>query len=139
MADAGGGTGFQELMGYRLTDWREDLAILELALGERHLNRSGVIHGGVLMSLLDTACGYAGCFCPEPGRVRRAMTLSLTANFVAQVKGGILTAVGRKRPGGGRIFFCDGEISDEGHTVVAVGVATFRYRQGSEHMSGVAS
>ncbi len=137
-ADAAG-NGFQELMGYRLTNWREDLAILELPLGAQHLNRSGVIHGGVLMSLLDTACGYAGCFCPQPGRVRRAMTLSLTTNFVAQVKGGILTASGRKRPGGGRIFFCDGEIRDESGTAVAVGVATFRYRQGSEHISGVAS
>ena len=137
-ADADGAS-FQELMGYRLVEWRQDLAILELRLDLQHLNRSGVIHGGVLMSLVDTACGYAGCFCPQPGRVRRAVTLSLTTNFLAQVKGGTLKTTGRKRSGGGRIFFCDGEISDESGTVVAVGVATFRYRQGSEDILGVAS
>jgi len=65
-------SGYQQLMGYRLVEWREGLAIAELAVGPQHLNISGVLHGGVLMSLLDTVCGYAGCFSAEPGPTRRA-------------------------------------------------------------------
>src|SRR5207302_7524014 len=64
--------GFNVLIGYRLAEWRDDFARLELALEAKHLNRSGVVHGGVLATMLDVALGYTGIFIAEPGRVRRA-------------------------------------------------------------------
>ena len=87
-------SGFQALLGYRIVEWSKGLAVAELAVGPQHLNRNGFLHGGVLTALIDTVCGYAGCYCAVPGRVRRAMTLSLTTNFTAQVDGG----VARNRP-----------------------------------------
>jgi uncharacterized protein (TIGR00369 family) len=122
-------SGYQQLMGYRLVEWREGLAIAELAVGPQHLNISGVLHGGVLMSLLDTVCGYAGCFNAEPGRSRRAITLSLTTSFTAPVTTGVVRAVGRVRFAGRRTFFCDAEVFDQNDTVVAIGQGTFQYRR----------
>lgn len=130
-------SGFQELIGYRIVEWSEGLAIVELVVGPQHLNRSGVLHGGVLTTLIDTVCGYAGCYCAVPGRVRRAVTLSLTTNFTGQVGGGLLTAIGRKQTGGQRIFYCSGEVFDADGALVAVGQGTFRYRSGSETETGV--
>ena len=130
-------SGFQALIGYRIVEWSEGLAVAELAVGPRHLNRSGVLHGGVLTTLIDTVCGYAGCYCPVPGRVRRAVTLSLTTNFTGQVGEGVLKAIGRKQTGGRRIFYCSGEIFDGNGALVAVGQGTFRYRSGSESETGV--
>lgn len=130
-------SGFQALIGYRIVEWSDSLAIVELAVGPQHLNRSEVLHGGVLTTLIDTVCGYAGCYCPVPGRVRRAVTLSLTTNFTGQVGDGLLRAVGRKQTGGRRIFYCSGEVFGADGALVAVGQGTFRYRSGSETETGV--
>jgi uncharacterized protein (TIGR00369 family) len=130
-------SGFQALIGYRIVQWSEGLAIVELSIGPQHLNRSGVLHGGVLTTLIDTVCGYAGCYCAVPGRVRRAVTLSLTTNFTGQVGDGVLKAVGRKQTGGRRIFYCAGEVFDADGALVAMGQGTFRYRSGSESETGV--
>ncbi len=122
-------SGYQKLMGYRLVHWSEGLAVAELAVGTQHLNRDGVLHGGVLMSLVDTVCGYAGCFSTEPSRRRRALTLSLTTSFTAPVTGGVLKAIGRVRFGGSRTFFSDAEVLDQKDNVVAIGQGTFQYRR----------
>ena len=51
---------FNNALGIRLSDWSDGRCSVELDVIGDHLNRSGVVHGGVLMTLLDVACGYAG-------------------------------------------------------------------------------
>src|SRR5260221_4862344 len=118
--------GFNVLLGYRLAEWREDFARLELVLEPKHLNRSGVVHGGVLATMLDVTLGYAGVFTAEPGRVRRAVTLSMTTSFLGQAKTGVLSCLARRRGGGKTIFMATGEVLDEGGKLVALGEGTFR-------------
>ena len=55
--DPAAATGFRRLLGYRTAEWREGHAVLEMDLDERHMNRAGVLHGGALATLIDTACG----------------------------------------------------------------------------------
>ena len=119
--------GFNVLLGYRLAEWREDFARLELVLEPKHLNRSGVVHGGVLATMLDVTLGYAGVFTAEPGRVRRAVTLSMTTSFLGQAKSGVLSCLARRRGGGKTIFRASGEIVDEASNLIAIGEGTFRY------------
>ncbi len=130
-------SGFQEMLGYHLTEWSEDRAVLTLAVDRRHCNRAGVVHGGVLATLIDTSCGFAATFCPHPGRVRRVVTLQLTTSFTGQARHGTLRAIGRKKGGGSRIVFCASEVFDESGTLIAMGEGTFRYRTGSESPEGV--
>ena len=121
--------GFADLVGYALTDWREDYAELSLTVEEKHLNRSGVLHGGVLTTLIDTVCGYAGIYCAEPGQTRRAFTLSLNTQFIGSVElGSRLTAIGCRSGGGQRIFFSSAEIRDQDGRLVGRGDAVYRYR-----------
>ncbi|PCF96105.1 phenylacetic acid degradation-related protein [Vreelandella nigrificans] len=124
--------GFHDLLGYRLVSLHENEAVIELVLESRHLNRSGVVHGGVLMSLLDIVMADAGLQCPDPERVRRALTLSLTTTFTGQCSGGVIRAIGVKRAGGRRIFNSSGEIRDQQGQLLAMGEGTFRLRSGSE-------
>ena len=119
--------GFNVLLGYRLAEWRDDFARLELVLEPKHLNRSGVVHGGVLATMLDVALGYAGVFSAEPGRLRRAVTLSLTTSFLGQAKSGVLNCVARRRGGGKTILMATGEVLDDSGTAIALGEGTFRY------------
>src|SRR5260370_31814157 len=58
--------GFNVLLGYRLAEWREDFARLELVLEPKHLNRSGVVHGGVLATMLDVTLRHAGGHTAKP-------------------------------------------------------------------------
>ena len=120
--------GFNVLLGYRLAEWRTDFARLELTtLEPKHLNRSGVVHGGVLATMLDVALGYSGVFSEEPGRIRRCVTLTLTTSFLGQAKSGLLNCVARRRGGGKTIFMATGEVLDESGNAIALGEGTFRY------------
>ena len=89
--------GFHSLLGYSQASWEENEAVIELELQARHLNLGGVIHGGVLTSLLDIAMAQAGTHCPYPGRMRKAITLSLTTTFTGQCSSGVIRVTGRKR------------------------------------------
>lgn len=125
-------SGFSELLGYRLTAWREDYAEVALQLGPQHLNVSGMPHGGVLATLIDTACGFAGCYCAVPGHRRRAMTLSLDTHFIGRARPDARLTTFARRIGGGRsTFFAQAEVRDEAGTLIATGGGAFRYRGNS--------
>ena len=123
-------SGYARLIGYRLTRWEPDYAEIVLELGPQHQNRGHVAHGGVLATLIDTACGFAGCWAP-PGQSRAAVTLSLTTSFLAPAVSGRLTATARKTGGGRGVFFATCEIRDGDGTLVARGEGVFRYRNSS--------
>ena len=136
-SDLGLERGFNSLIGFDLVEWRSDLAVLELLLASKHLNRSGVIHGGLLATMIDAACGYAGCYCDTPGNVRMAVTLSLTTSYLGSTSSGLLRCTANKRGGGRRIFSATAEVLTGDGAMIALGQSTYRYRSGSESHAGV--
>lgn len=128
--------GFQKLLGYRLVRWEKDVAEIELEATGDHTNRSGLLHGGVHATLLDSAAGLAGVFCDVPGNVIRATTLSFSVQFIAAGKAGMLRAIGRRRGGGSRIFFAAAEILDAEGRLLATGEGSYRYIPGFEPPAG---
>ena len=120
---------FADLIGYRLTAWRADEAEITLEVDARHTNRNGLLHGGVLATVIDAACGFAGCHEAPPGQGRRALTLSLNTQYLGPVPAGMrLTATGRRSGGGRKIFFSTCEVRDTDGRLVATGSGTFKYR-----------
>ena len=129
---------FRDLVGYGPISWREFHVELALDLDVRHRNRSGIAHGGVIATLLDAAGGFAGCWCPNPGNIRRASTLSLNSQFVSPARiGHRIVATGKARLGGKSIFFATMEIVDDEGKLVATGEGVYKYRPGSETSEGV--
>ena len=120
--------GFYDVLGCRQVHWEEGKAVLELELRQHHLNLAGVIHGGVLSSLLDIACAQAGLYCPHPEQARRAVTLSLTTTFTGQASSGVIQIIGTLRSQGRRIFNSSGEVLDSDGRLLAMGEGTFRIR-----------
>ena len=124
--------GFADLVGYELSEWKEGFAALTLTVADKHMNRSGVMHGGVLTTLLDTVCGYAGTYTPDPAKPRRAFTLALTTQFISTTRPGArLTATARKAGGGRQIYFSTGEVRDDTGTLIGRGDGTYKYRSDS--------
>ncbi len=118
-------SGFHEVMGHRVVRWQRGHATLEMEVLPKHLNRSGVIHGGVLSTLIDAVCGFAGV---DPDDRRGVITLSLSVNFLGQVDSGKLRVEGRRRGGGHRIYFATGEVYDQDDNLIAMGEGSFRLR-----------
>lgn len=127
---------FHGLLGIEMQHWEEGLARLVCTPGPQHANRSGIVHGGVMLSLIDQAAAYAGLWCSVPGNIRRAVTLDLDCRFTGQVAQGRLVAEGRVVTRGRNIFFCRTEVFDAAGTLVAFGASTHRWRAGSETAEG---
>lgn len=132
------GSGLQEMLGYRLVEWQNERAVVEIDVASQHCNRAGILHGGVLATLLDTASGYACCYCPVPGNIRRCLTLSLTTQFMGQAGNGDIVRVEAHRQGGGRkIIFTTATAYNGKGEIIASATGTFRYHRGSEDAAGV--
>lgn len=50
---------FVRSLGIELVEGWQGRAVCRVAIGERHLNFNGVVHGGLVFSLADSALGYA--------------------------------------------------------------------------------
>ena len=129
---------FHAHLGVWVAEWRDGYARLVCDTVPHHANRSGIVHGGVLLSMIDQAAAFAGLFCPDPARVRRAVTLDLDCRFTGQARIGLrLSAEGRVMTAGRNVFFARTEVFDEAGTLVAFGASTHRYRAGSGDPGGV--
>lgn len=116
-----------ESIGARITAWSAGEVELALPLTPAMLNRSAVVHGGTICTLLDAATGYSGLYADAGETPRHAVTLSLTTNFLANGVGAMLTARGVVERRGKSIFFARGEVWLDGALLVATGVATMKY------------
>ena len=118
---------FGHHIGYNLTDWTEGQATVSLSIGDCHLNRAGIMHGGVLATLIDTACGYAIIHNPDPSKTRKAVTLSLSTQFTSAANvGDHLKAVGVLKGGGKHIKFLSCEVHNQAGQLVGQGEAVMK-------------
>jgi uncharacterized protein (TIGR00369 family) len=128
---------FNRHLNIRIVAWREGEVTVELTVADFMRNRHGLVHGGVIATLIDAAAGYAGNYCPHPGRQRLSATIALTTSFLAPGRDGKLIAKARVRGGGRSIFASDVEVTDEAGQILAIGQASCRYMKGSETPEGV--
>jgi uncharacterized protein (TIGR00369 family) len=116
-----------ESIGVTIIDWRDDYVELALPVLPTMLNRSGVVHGGTICTLLDAATGYSGLYAPPGEAPLHAVTLSLTSNFLNNGVGKLLTAKGFVDRRGRSIYFSRAEVWLDEELLVATGVATMKY------------
>ena len=117
---------FLTMIGLTLVRWEPGLAEFDLLVDHRHTNRQGVLQGGLLATMLDAACGYAGLQSGSGNGDGQAITLSLMVNYLARVDGGRLRAVGEVTGGGQRIYFSNGTVQAGDGTVVATAQGSFK-------------
>ena len=130
--------GFMSAMGARLTLWELDRAVIEMDVGDIHLNAIDVVHGGVIAALLDTAGAHAGMYCTVPGNIRQAMTVSMSVNLMGNVSSGRLIADARKRGGGKTVYVSSCDVHDGDGNLLATGEVVCRYGRGSHLPEGIA-
>jgi uncharacterized protein (TIGR00369 family) len=116
-----------EFLGVSLTKWSDGYAEMRLPLTPVLLNRTGVVQGGVICTLLDAAAGYAGLYAPPGGDRVHSATLSLTSNFLSNGVGSFLTGKGTVEKKGHKIYFSRAEVWLDDELLVATGIGTFKY------------
>lgn len=94
---------------------------LELQVEDEHTNLYGIVHGGVLMTLADTACG-AACLAKN----KKVVTIDLGMDFMHSVPLTTrLIAKGTVLHDGRRTMTCESEIRDAAGKLYAKGHGTF--------------
>lgn len=97
--------------------------VLKLDAGRHHLNAIGIVHGGVLSSLLDNAMGLATMLArPDENTV----TSNLNVNFVAPLQVGELRVTAEIVHETRRSITCTGRVMDAEGKLGSLALATFR-------------
>lgn len=116
------GAPYPNLIGMRLSAMDFDSCRIELELGERHLQPFGIIHGGVLATLIDTATFWAG-FLRLPDDCG-LVNVDLKLNYLKAVSRGHLRAEGRCLRPGRQISYTEASVYDEAGELIAHGTST---------------
>lgn len=119
-------TGTQTLIGYVVDISDPAHGRCYLDLGPQHLNRHGVMHGGIAAVLLDNACGMTGSLSVDPCGMNPFLTISLTTQFLAAGLPGRVTATGTVKGGGRSLFYIDAELVHQDGTVIATSTGVFK-------------
>lgn len=101
-----------QLLGFRLVEAEPGHAVFEVTPAEQHYNPIGVVHGGLAMTLLDSAMG-----CCVQTRMPAGVaytTLEAKTNLVRAItlSTGRLRAIGRLIHLGKRLATADGRLED---------------------------
>ena len=111
------GTAFYRWAGIELVEASPGHAEVALEAGPEHVNLQGLIHGGMLATLADTAMGLAVRTVLESGR--RHVTVQLSMEFLAPGKQGRIVARGRTVKVGRQLGFAEADVVDGRGQVLA--------------------
>lgn len=125
-----------EFLGVRMLDWQPDRCSFGLDIEPRHLNRTRSLHGGVIATLLDAACGYSGLYSADPDTSQNAVTIMLNISYMSKVDAGHITVTGRVTGSGHRIYFASAELRHESGKLVATAQGTFKRASSGGARSG---
>ena len=130
------GGDFHDQLGIETLEWRDGFARIALTLTSQHLNRSNILHGGVLLTMMDEVGAMAGVWCSVPGNQRSSVTVDLSAHFTGQSRDGRIFGTGEMVSRGRSIYFTRTEITDAAGKILAYGTSAHKWRRGSETLEG---
>jgi uncharacterized protein (TIGR00369 family) len=100
-------------------------AVVSLELAPHMLNNHGAGHGGVVMTLLDSAMAHAAL--SRVDYAREVVTVDMQVVFMRPTAGR-LVATGRAVGGGRSLCFCEASINDADGNLAVRAMGSFRYR-----------
>ncbi len=113
-----------ELMGFRGVEAERGRAVFEMEPGPEHYNPIGSVHGGIALTLLDSAMGCAVHTTLDAGV--RYTTLEVKTNFVRPITAdtGLIRCEGTVLHRGSRIATAEGKLTDGAGRLLAHGTTT---------------
>jgi len=120
----------------RVTAVGWDSATVELDIERNHLQPFGIVHGGVIATLIDTATFWAGfgSLAPDAGLVN----VDLKLNYLQAVSSGRLVASGKAVRLGRTLSYTEATVTGPDGALVAHGTSTLMTLPGKGLTLGVA-
>ena len=113
---------YPKLIGMQLTSLEFDRCRVDLELRGDHMQPFGIVHGGVLATLIDTATFWAGFLrLPQDAGL---VNVDLKLNYVKAVARGKLRVEGECLRAGRQISYTVASVFDESGELVAHGTST---------------
>lgn len=135
LLDSVRGAPYPHLIGMTIASLEFDRCRIELEIGERHMQPFGIVHGGILATLIDTATFWAGFMrLPEDAGL---VNVDLKLNYLKSVTRGRLRAEGRCLRAGRQISYAEAGVYDENDELLAHGTSTLMALPGKGLKVGV--
>ncbi|HEY0915784.1 MAG TPA: PaaI family thioesterase [Solimonas sp.] len=116
------GAAFPKHIAFRLAQIDFDSCRIDLDVLPQHFQPFGIVHGGVLATLIDTATFWAG-FMRLPADAG-LVNVDLKLNYLKPAMGGLLKAEGRCIRPGRQISYTEAYVRDEKGELLAHGTST---------------
>jgi uncharacterized protein (TIGR00369 family) len=111
-----GRQGFMRTLGASLESVEPGTVTITCAFDEGMTQQHGLMHGGVLASLADVACGYAA-LTMMPAE-KEVLTVEFKINFLKPARTDAVLAVGQVVQAGRTLTVCEGTVFDATRTRV---------------------
>jgi len=114
---------YARLVGIELGEMRSGEANLHLDIRDELKQNQGVVHGGAVASLIDTAAAFAVVTRLESGE--HVTTTDLTIHYLRPITSGRITATARIVRGGRRLLVISVEVTNSQQVLVATAVTGY--------------
>jgi uncharacterized protein (TIGR00369 family) len=114
---------FPRLLGIEIDSIENGTARLSVEVTEKLLQLAGVMHGGAIATLIDTAVAMAIVSVSEPHA--KFTTVELKVNYLRPLKEGRIVAEARLIQNGRRIVVADCDVFDAQGKLAAKGLLTY--------------
>lgn len=113
---------YYRLLGMEVLELGEGRSKLRIKVRQDHHNLYGILHGGVIASLLDSTCTIALASLLRAGET--AVTVDQRINYISNLSQGEIYGEGRAIHRGRNTGVSQGEVRDQEGRLIAVGMAT---------------
>ena len=114
---------FLKLLGVEVESVGPGTSTLLLPVREELTRNDGIIHGGVVASVIDSAFAFA--IIPLLAENERTVTVDLTIHYLRPLSGGTSRTVARVVRAGRRVITVSAELFDENEKLAATALSTY--------------
>ncbi len=114
---------YAKFLGLQLGEIGDGTVSIHLDVRDELLQNQGVVHGGAVASLIDTASAFAVLTQIELDE--RVTTSDLTIHYLRPIRSGRMIATARIVRGGRRLFVLSVDVTNNSDVLVATAVTTY--------------
>jgi uncharacterized protein (TIGR00369 family) len=114
---------FAKLLGLQVESVEPGFAVMTLPIRDDLKQNHGVVHGGAIASLIDSAMAFA--IIPLLAEKERTTTVDLTIHYLRPLTEGVAKSSARVVRAGRRVIVVSAEVLDHKERLVATAVSTY--------------